>query len=197
MNARLVAVLAVAAAWYGLAAPRLAEAVARGRVAATESPGLARLRGVAEARGASEEARALLVEGEALLAADEAWSRSVGALLTDAQRAEGVAADVPPAQAPPHVRAIEPELWALSRALLLRHGWADVPAPPVPDQDPWRGLARARQARAVRALVEAGSLSPEVARPILVATLALLDAQARRREIEGALAEVLLGEGGR
>lgn len=177
-------------AWFAVGAPALAEAVRAGRVEALRVPGIGELRGhlAAHPERATPDVLATLAEAEAATDRAQRWSRTVGALVTPAQIAEGrrLATALPPAS-PGERKVVEPEALALAEALIDRYGWAP-PASPTPaapaGADPLAGVSRNDAARALRALALGPGLPPDVAHAVLSATLDLLDAQA-----EGSAAE--------
>ncbi len=182
-------------AWFGSVGPEAVEQLREQRIAQTRTRALVELRGMADARPdrVTTVVRRQIEEASGLVAAEEAWSRTVAGVLTDAERRDGLAAidTVPPAPDLGPKGPVEPDIDALARDLLDRHGYA-VATPPTPaEQDPWGGVTRRDRARAARAVVRAGSLDDARAHALLAATLHVLDVQKRRVALEKAIQTAL------
>lgn len=146
---------------------------------------------VASGAARSAEARALLTEAQALQRREDDWGYIVASLLSTAERNEGLAraSVASPIFARPG-QTIEPEMPVLVEAILARYGPRTAAGPVVERRETWPMVDRRTRARVLVALVEGPGLDPERAAIILGATLRLLEAQARRVELEEALADL-------
>ncbi len=137
------------------------------------------------------EARALVAEAQALSRREDDWGYVVAALLSPAERADGLAraGAAPPILARPGT-TLEPEMPVLVDAVLARYGPHTLPAPEVPRREQWPMVDRRARARALLALVRGPGLDDERAAIVLGITLDLLAAQARRTVIEAELAKL-------
>lgn len=125
---------------------------------------------------------ALLLDGQ-LREGEQRWSRGIAALLTDAQREEGLAqADFSAPSPPPPLEAtgVDGDVSHLATLLLERYGYPTGEMPEVPARDPWVGVDRRSRTRMLVALAD--RLEPEQARQILLLTLQLLEEQLQRSE---------------
>lgn len=190
--ARGAIALLVGVVWFGWAAERATAALEgfrpapRGQASAQD---LARSGALLTLPPAG---RALAAEAKALAEREDRWGYVVAALLSPAERAEGLtrAADAPQPKAAPGM-TIEPEMPFLVEAILARYGPRTLPAPDVPRREQWPMVDRRSRARALTALVRGPGLDDDRAAIVLGVTLDLLDAQSRRTEIEAELADLL------
>jgi hypothetical protein len=139
----------------------------------------------------SAEAQVLLAEAEALQRREDDWGFIVASLLGPAERNEGLAraAGAPLVFARPG-GTIEPEIPVLVDALLGRYGPRTLPPPAINRLETWPMVDRRTRARVAVALVNGPGLDPDRAAILLGATLDLLETQARRVELEEALADL-------
>ena len=187
----LVAV-AVTLAWFGSGGPALARWLESTRVTTTRQASVSELR-IRAGATPSASVQTLLDAATRASAKEAAWGRNVAGLLTAAEREEGLtrAASLPPIPATGLPTLLEPEVLALVIAIQARYGPATAPLAHAPLLDAWNRVDRRSRARALLALVQAGSLEPERAAMALGTTLDLLEAQHQRSQIETELREIL------
>lgn len=137
----------------------------------------------------------------AWLAEEEAWSRGVGALLTEEQRQSGQARvdlQAPTVPPPRECPGVDGDISRLAQVLLQNYGYEGVPVPVPPTRDPWIGTDRRSRTRALIVLAEQAELQPEQAQQLLSSTLNLLHLEIQRAENLSwikKLLPVVMGEG--
>lgn len=137
----------------------------------------------------------------AWLAEEEAWSRGVGALLTEEQRQSGQARvdlQAPTVPPPRECPGVDGDISRLAQVLLQKYGYEGVPVPVPPTRDPWIGTDRRSRTRALIVLAEQAELQPEQAQQLLSSTLNLLHLEIQRAENLSwikKLLPVVMGEG--
>lgn len=153
-----------------------------------------------EAPTAQQLQQALTMDA-AWLAEEEAWSRGVGALLTDAQRQAGQARvdmQAPTVPPPRECPGVDGDISRLAQVLLQNYGYEGVPVPVPPTRDPWIGTDRRSRTRALIVLAERLELEPDQAQQLLSSTLNLLQIEIKRAENLDwikKLLPVVMGEG--
>lgn len=178
-----LAALILAVAWYVGVAPAALDALVGLRdPAALAASGST---SAADSLAPTEWERA---EDARLHRISEDWAPRAAALLSPEQRVLGqrLAAELPERPpAPSRLLSVEGDLWALSRALIARHGaqLADLP-PPAPATDPWGTLSRRERVQALLALIRADALRPDQAEALLALSLDAMQAQAARVDLE-------------
>jgi hypothetical protein len=193
---RALLTLCVGVAWYTWGAPAAAERLKAERTEATAHLSYVELKAAAIGQELDDEEVADFRAAERAARRETDWEYVMAALLTPAERAEGLAraAAMPPVPAN-GLLLTEPEVPVLLQAIHHRYGHRTAPVPPVPIADPWATIDRRTRVRAAIALVEGPGLDPDRAAILLAATLDLLAAQQERSELEDALAARLVPVG--
>ncbi|MDP2312002.1 MAG: hypothetical protein Q8P41_03790 [Pseudomonadota bacterium] len=188
---RALATVLLGIAWFVWGAPAANTRLDAFRTAPRGQRSASDLRRLVAVSSLPADARALVEEAELASEREREWSLIVASLLSPAERADGLARAVEePAVVGFSGHSLEPELPVLVDALLARYGPETAPVPPAPPRDDWPMIDRRARIRVLLALVRGPGLDDERAAIVLAATLDLLATQARRSEIEAALAEI-------
>jgi hypothetical protein len=191
---RGLVVLLAGAAWFTWGGPAVVARIDAGRGRLDAHEPYATLRGRAQRASGDPKIAAMLDALSRTAVEERAWERTVGGLLTPAERTEGLAraSSLPPSPPATPGSIVEPELVALLDALQSRYGSRTAPPPPVPAIDNWPLVDRRSRAMALRALLLGPGLDEERAAQILTATLDLLTSQRMRYSLEDELALALV-----